>query len=526
MTTHNFSGFSVTRDGLGAVTGVAASSMSWNTSTLFRFQYLMDAPVTTGPSSITLNLSSGFTLSAVTLNGNLRVNLNEVASVGRYTWNNGTDVVTTTLLMIQTAPNVLHYYHLAGAALPSITNVAGFNAFTAAVSGVTSVIPSRSGMGGPDIDIPFGFMGSYQGATETDLFIGITGVDDWSTVPLQTGEGSDTVQGTENTDWVEGGNMRDWLYGNGGNDRLYGQDGWDMMYGGHGDDTLEGGWGNDLLEGGDGNDRMLGGIGVDTLLGGAGNDFMNGNEGNDVLYGGIGADTVIGGLNNDLLYGGADNDNMRGDGGNDTLFGEDGDDLLNGGYNDDLLDGGAGNDTLDGGLGDDQLYGGIGADSLLGNSGTDTMLGGDGNDTMLGGAGDDLMEGEAGDDRMDGGLGHDMIDGGAGADTLIGGTGDDSIMGDVGDDVLYGGTGADDFFFVLNGGADTVMDFRVDQQDALYFSNGLDMDAADIFAAATQSGTNVVFDLGSAGSVTVRNISLAAIENSIFVYEEFAGMGG
>jgi Ca2+-binding RTX toxin-like protein len=530
MTTHTFTGFSVTRDGLGAVTGVQSSSMAWITSTNFRFRYTMDAPVADGVSSITLNINkdAGYSLDAATLNGNLRVNLDAVASIGQFTWNNGSTNVKSTLLLIETAPGVTHYYHLGGAAIPAVTDIAGFNAFAAAISATTSVINSTSvsAAAPPGYNIPVTQMAGYTGASETDLFIGVDGWDDWSTAPLKTGDGMDTVHGTSGTDWVEGGLMRDWLYGNGGDDRLYGQDGWDMLFGGTGNDSLYGGLGNDSLDGGEGNDLLLGGKGRDTLRGGDGNDSISANEDNDLAYGGAGMDTLSGGLGNDTLFGEADNDVLRGDDGADLLYGGDGDDRLFGGAGNDSLMGDEGNDSLDGGLGNDALSGGAGNDTLLGNSGADTLDGGDGNDLMLGGAGDDILLGGAGDDDMDGGFNNDLLAGGSGADTLRGNSGNDTLWGEEGDDVLFGGAGADHFYFIMDGGSDVVMDFRVDQFDQLHFSNGLGADAAEIFAAAAQDGTNVVFDFGESGMVTVRNITLAAVENAIFVWEEFAGFGG
>jgi Ca2+-binding RTX toxin-like protein len=530
MTTHSFTGFSVTRDGLGAVTGVTTSSMAWTTSEIFRFRYTMDAPVAGSVSSITtkINEAAGYSLDGVTINGTQRVFLDDVASIGQFTWNNGTANVKSTLLLIETAPGVTHYYHLGGAAIPVVTNLAGFAAFSAAISGLTSVITSTSvsAAAPPNYNIPVTQMSGYLGASETDLFIGVTGVDDWSTAPLQTGEGSDTVQGTDNTDWVEGGALQDFLNGNGGDDRLFGQDGNDQLFGGLGNDSLYGGLGNDVMEGADGNDFMLGGSGVDQMTGGLGLDSMKGDGGGDTMDGGDGADTMSGGTGDDLMYGGADNDVLRGDSGLDTIYGGDGNDRVLGGDGNDVLYGDVGNDFVDGGLGNDEIEGGAGSDTLIGNSGADTILGGNGADSITGGSGDDAIDGGDGNDVIDGGGQNDAVNGGLGADTIRGGSGNDSLSGDEGNDVLYGGTGEDQFYFIAGGGSDTVMDFRLDQFDELHFSNGLGLDAAGVFATAAQDGTNVVFDLGADGIVTVRNVSLDAIENSIFIWDEFASTGG
>ena len=522
MTTHSFSGFSVTVDGEGDALSVQSSGMDWITSTNFRFRYTMDAATAGAPSSITtaINSLAGYALNSVTLNNSLRVNLDEVASVGRYTWTDGEDTFTTTLLMIQTAPTVTHYYHLAGAALPAITTVAGFNAFQASISGVTSVISAVASLGGPNINIAVTQMAGYEGASETDLYIGLTGVDDWSSAPLQTGEGADTVVGTDDGDWVEAGIGADILEGGLGDDRLYGQNGADSIAGEEGNDSLYGGAGNDVLEGGDDDDRLSGGDGNDLLLGGLGDDRIYGDDGNDSMEGAGGNDLMSGGDGNDAIYGGNGADTLRGDGGADTIGGGANDDVITGARGSDLLEGNDGNDSIDGGLNGDSISGGAGNDTLLGNSGSDVIDGGTENDSISGGSGDDTVTAGDGDDVVNGGTGNDLVYGNAGADTLRGDSNNDILLGGEGDDVLFGGRGADAFVFDADGGADTVQDFSADQGDMLYFGSDLGADPAAIFELATQEGRNVVFDFGTDGTVTVLNTTLAAVESQIAMLDD------
>lgn len=175
----------------------------------FRFRSTMDAPMADGVSSITLTINklANQSLAAVTMHGNLRVNLHAVASIGQVTRNIGTANVKSALPLIETAAGVTHDDHLAGAAIPVVTDLAGFDAFAAAISATNLVITSTSvgAAAPPGYNIPGPHMAGHVGASETDLFIGIDGWDDWSTAPLQTGNGSDTMEGTRGTDRVEGG---------------------------------------------------------------------------------------------------------------------------------------------------------------------------------------------------------------------------------------------------------------------------------------------------------------------------------
>lgn len=77
------------------------------------------------------------------------------------------------------------------------------------------------------------------------------------------------------------------------------------------------------------------------------------------------------------------------------------------------------------------------------------------------GSTNDILVGTANDDT---------IHGGGGSDLLYGGDGNDVIVAGQGHDQMHGGNGADRFVFAkTNSDYDTVMDFRADQGDKIYF---------------------------------------------------------
>jgi Ca2+-binding RTX toxin-like protein len=84
----------------------------------------------------------------------------------------------------------------------------------------------------------------------------------------------------------------------------------------------------------------------------------------------------------------------------------------------DVIHGSAGrNEIFGGGMGD-EIYGGDANDRLYG-GGSDARLIGDGGDYLFGGAGRDELYGGLGADRLNGGHGHDQLYGQAGKDTFI-----------------------------------------------------------------------------------------------------------
>ncbi|MCD9149973.1 Hint domain-containing protein [Pseudophaeobacter flagellatus] len=340
---------------------------------------------------------------------------------------------------------------------------------------------------------------------------------------LSTGIGNDTLMGGQGDDTLHNSAGDDSLVGGVGNDSIVATDGNDTLEGGDGNDTMYGGNDNDVLRGGNDADLMYGEMGSDSLDGGAGDDVMSGGAGNDTLIGGDGGDTISGGDGDDYIEGGLGNDYLTTGLGNDTLMGGEGDDTLHNS---------AGDDSLVGGVGNDSIVATDGNDTLEGGDGNDTMYGGNDNDLLVGGAGADLMYGEADSDTFEisDGFGNDTVVGGeAGVDydtvdlsgvtasgvtvtytgdeagtvtdgadtigfseieamTLTGqddvvdasadsagiiidaGAGDDTITLGGGSDSITSGAGYDQIILTASGGADTLSDFNVfdDDEDGFY----------------------------------------------------------
>ena len=218
---------------------------------------------------------------------------------------------------------------------------------------------------------------------------------------------------------------------------------------------------------------------------------------------------------------------MQGTGGHDRLkLTADLDDALSlGGGNDmvrgvasvsGLIDLGTGADHYDG-RGITALSGvngGAGNDILWGHARLATTLsGGIGNDMLRGGAGDDLLSGDAGRDRLFGGGGNDTLSGGEGDDLLFGGAGDDVLRGNAGSDRLHGGAGADTFIFAAGDGRDVILDF--DATSDVLRIDGLGNEA-EVLAAATAYGDDLVFDFGSGDRLVLKDMALSDL-NSLLI---------
>ncbi len=158
-----------------------------------------------------------------------------------------------------------------------------------------------------------------------------------------------------------------------------------------------------------------------------------------------------------------------------TINGDDARDNLTGTDRDDLINGNGGNDRLYGGLGNDKLLGGLGNDLLEGGSGNDYLYGNEGNDRLRGGDGDDYLSG---------GIGFNTLTGGAGSDTFA----------------LSTGTGFD-----------TITDFG--EQDRISLPSGLRFQDVTL----TSLGRNTLVSFGSDELVTLRNVNIARITDSVFV---------
>lgn len=239
-------------------------------------------------------------------------------------------------------------------------------------------------------------------------------------------------------------------------------------------------------------------------------------------------------LSNDFLYGGSGGDVLKATGGDDFLFGQDGNDRLGGGSGIDHLFGGLGKDTLDAGSGANMMAGGKGDDLFIVRSSRDfvrefTAAGTDQINTTLRvmslTSGNPLQYANVenlayigqGDFRGTGNALANAITGGSGSDTLNGGDGRDTLAGQGGDDHLLGGAGADHFVFGPAMGQDEVADFA-DDSDLIVLQGLAGVQTiAQALDHASQTGADVVFDFGASGTITIRDILLAALADDILV---------
>lgn len=336
-----------------------------------------------------------------------------------------------------------------------------------------------------------------------------------------------------------------------GIEAVYGSDFDDTLIGNTGANELRGEDGDDTLDGGAGNDRLYGGLGADVLTGGAGTDsiyytFATAGVTLDLPTGGTGGEAAGDSFSGiEWVFGSAFDDDLTGDSGNNRLYGQDGNDVLNGA---------GGNDRILGGDGDDTIDGGDGVDILFGQDGDDIMSGGAGNDFFYGGAGADSFDGGADFDTVNylaasagiivnmasGGTGgeaagdtftsiervlgtgfDDSITGNADNNTLLGNGGDDYLAGGGGNDSLFGGAGVDSFGFDETAdGADVINGFTTNE--VIYLLGGdANFDTwAEVQAAGTDSGANVIFDFGGGNTLTIVGQNLSDLDASNF---DFSG---
>lgn len=291
---------------------------------------------------------------------------------------------------------------------------------------------------------------------------------------VTTGSGRDTIYGTDIANVIRAGDGADFVNAQGGSD---------LVYGDGGNDTVYSGLGGDTLYGGDGADELWAGGGADVILGGNGLDLMGGGAGNDALYGGGSSDTIYAGAGNDILGGSVGNDQLWGGAGVDTVYAGDGDDQAGGGAGVDLVFTGNGSDTIFGGLGDDTVGGGNDNDAIYAGDGDDYIYGGNGNDSIFGGDGNDTLNGGGGDDTFNGGSGSDT--------------------------------------FIFNGGADIIIDFDAaddNERVSLVPMNAI-TDFTDLMDNhATQSGADVIIDAGGGDVLTLRDVSLGALDTADFIF--------
>lgn len=391
--------------------------------------------------------------------------------------------------------------------------------------------------------------------------------------------GDDSVSGGAGNDKLFGGAGNDLLFGGDGEDELDGGDGRDSLDGGEGNDNLFGGMGDDDVRGFGGNDLLAGGLGADRLIGDGGIDTVDysGNFG-AVL---VNLATNLGQSNfaEGDIY--SEVENARGTEFNDVLLGSSVANVISGNGGDDLIKGEAGADTLNGGAGlhdtvsYENNFGGIridlaagtgqfnfadgdvlsGFEHVIGTEFADGLFGDGANNRLDARNGADQLQGRGGNDVLIGGLGADVLDGGADVDTadysgnfgaiwidLIAGVGrfnfaeGDTLIGiekvigtDFNDrfdsnsstNFFTGGAGDDLFVFQANFSQDFIMDFAGNGAaagDTIRFGAGTFSSFAQVMAAATQQGSDVVIALNAFNTLTLTNVTLAQLDSSDFLF--------
>jgi Ca2+-binding RTX toxin-like protein len=187
-----------------------------------------------------------------------------------------------------------------------------------------------------------------------------------------------------------------------------------------------------------------------------------------------------------------------------------------------LLNGGAGNDTLAGLSGDDVLLGGAGADVLDGGAGTGDFV------SYAGSAISVKVRlwngtGERGDAQGDQLFNFEGVIGSSFNDSIVGADGvAEFFIGGGGNDVIYGGTGSDTYTYSPGGDRDIIGDFTAgsntdDKIRLVGFGDAFNT-FAEVLAAATQSGANVVIDFGNGDVLTLANVQRSALHESDFTF--------
>ncbi|MBC7460692.1 MAG: hypothetical protein H7287_04960, partial [Thermoleophilia bacterium] len=162
--------------------------------------------------------------------------------------------------------------------------------------------------------------------------------------------------------------------------------------------NVDTGDGTNAVEGGSGDDYIVGGSAGDTLFGGPGADIIRAGNGFNFVHGNSGADVITTGADIDFIFGDASDDVITSGGSFDFIYGGGGNDIIYGGADSDYLSGGSGNDYILGAGGDDEINGGSGTDNVDGGGGADLIRVRDGaSDSIQCGAGNDVARVDAGE---------------------------------------------------------------------------------------------------------------------------------
>ena len=120
-------------------------------------------------------------------------------------------------------------------------------------------------------------------------------------------------------------------------------------------------------------------------------------------------------------------------------------------------------------------------------------------EAAIGGSGDDTITGNTADNNLRGELGADTLDGGLGNDTLTGGSGDD-------------------IFMIKADSSDVITDFFAG--DKVILSAQAVTTFAQLTAAATQTGEDVVITLGDGHTLTLQGVVLSQLSEESFEFTE------
>jgi|CXWL01.1.fsa_nt_gi Ca2+-binding RTX toxin-like protein len=372
------------------------------------------------------------------------------------------------------------------------------------------------GFGGDDVLLGGAGNDTLLGGAGADVFGGGAGTDiaDYSAPELFEGVTVDMASAG-----LSGDALGDTYFsieivrGTNFNDTLMGRDFIaDTLNGRGGDDVLMGRYGADVLNGGDGQDTLsyansLTGVDVRLFAGSAAGGEANGDtySGIEHLIGSATrTDTLVGDANANYIWGGGGNETIAGRENADQLYGEAGNDTLLGGADDDYLVGGAGADTLGGGAGNDVAAYSDSAAGVTVNLQTGAGVGGDAQGDVF--------------------VSIEQVYGSAFNDVIIGkaNTTDNNFDGREGDDTLTGGLGNDTFVYRSNHGSDTITDFAAGAGSGdvvLFLGFEAQFDSfAEVIAAATQVGADVVIAVGAGQTMTLQNVTIGSLTNGDFIF--------
>ncbi len=182
----------------------------------------------------------------------------------------------------------------------------------------------------------------------------------------------------------------------------------------------------------------------------------------------------------------------------------------------------------------DALWGGVGADKILGSGSGQVMSGLGGDDTYYvksaldrvveaaGGGIDTVIASNVRSYKLGDQVENLTLSGkawgfGNDAANIIQGQGNSQTLdGGKGDDVLSGGADADTFVFGRGSGHDLITDFRVSEGDQIRIDGYGLANFAQVHAAMTQVGADVVLKLSDSDGVRIANTNLADLTASAF----------